>query len=97
MKSYKNKDYIISYEHEYYGDGSNLIFQIYFPNLNKTTGAFNDNHEFGDDESVLIKSKQMADWYMSEDWFVAMIDEGMNHPRYWEFRDEWNKFIKTIL
>jgi hypothetical protein len=97
-----NTKCIISYEKEYYTNGSNLLFSISFPNHIKddyipATGGYNDNHEFGDDEQVKISAKKLANWYLEDESRINLIDSGYHDPKWIAYKDDLRDFISTLL
>jgi hypothetical protein len=85
------------YSPELYDDGCNLNFSIEFKNYNTQTGWYNDNHEFGDVYNTMIKSIQLAYWYLEDPKRMEMIDSGYDNPDYTSYQVEVAEIINLLI
>ena len=95
-KSLEENGVYIHYVHEHYTDGTNLNFSIEFKNHNTQTGWYNDNHEFGDVYETMVKSVQLAQWYLEDPKRIELINSGWDMDEYRKYVEEMNHFIDSI-
>lgn len=86
----------ISYEAEHYANGSNLIFQIEFRKYNVKTGAYNDNHEFGNVKQTIINSTKLALWYLEDPKRIESINNSRFDSNFVKYREDLYNFLQTI-
>lgn len=84
------------YSPEHYGNGSNLNFSIEFKNYDTQTGWHNDNHDFGDVYNTMIKSIQLAYWYLENPKRIEMINSGYDNPGYTSYQVEIAEIINLL-
>ena len=88
----------INFDHEFYKDGSNLNFQIFFKRNEKLigTGLYNDCHEFGNSKEATIAAMKLALWYLDKPERIDLINSGFDNDKYIEYRKELHEFLETI-
>jgi hypothetical protein len=85
------------YSPEHYSNGSNLNFSIEFKNYDTQTGWYNDNHDFGDVYNTMIKSIQLAYWYLENPKRIEMINSGYDNPDYTSYQVEVAEIINLLI
>jgi hypothetical protein len=88
----------INFHHEFYKDGSNLNFQIFFKRNEMFigTGLYNDCHEFGNSKETTISAMELALWYLEKPERIDLIDSGFDNEKYIEYRKELHEFLETL-
>ena len=111
IKELEAKGVFIHYSHEHYpGSGTNCMFQIEFtkhpypnrPEKCYMTGAWGDNHEFGDTADAMEASVKIAKWLLEGDrleWFFFSAKETVTEEGHalWmkgqKMKDEFHKML----
>jgi hypothetical protein len=94
IKKLKEKNVYIFFDHDFYKGGSNCNFSIAFRDIEKQTGWFGDNHEFGDVEDVMVAAIKLANFLLSEPEYIKAFFSNLPVER--DLREKEKKVYEFI-
>lgn len=105
IEKLRKKNVHINFTHDIYDNGNNCNFSIIFSDIDKQTGTFGDNHEFGETEDVMKKAVDTANYFLSHpeylDYYFFKYKKGDSEEehkkkllKHMEVREKIHKFIQ---